>query len=150
MDGPDGEVVGDLVRTYLLHTEHEKVERGLAQPTEHGALPSAYRGEADDPALAYAGSHVLVAELDSRVVGVVVVKPGDEATELKRLWTDPGVRGRGVGSALLEAAIAITPGTIRLSVWDWRPDPIRLYESRGFTRVPSWEARERLVCMERS
>lgn len=148
-DGADGRVVGDLVRTYLLQTEREKAEHGLAQPIEHDALPAAYHREVDEPALAYAGSHVLVAELDGRGVGVVVVKPGDEASEIKRLWADPSVRGRGVGSALLEAAIALAPGAVRLSVWDWRPDPIRLYESRGFVRVPSWEARERLICMER-
>lgn len=59
------------------------------------------------------------------------------------------MRGRGVGSALLEAAVAATDGDVRLSVWDWRTGVIRLYESRGFAQVPSWDARERLVCMVR-
>lgn len=150
LDGPDGRIVGDLVHAYLLQTEQEKAAHDLAQPVERGALPAAYAREVDEPAVAYAGSHVLVADLDGRAVGVVVVRPGADASEIKRLWADPSARGKGIGSALLDAAITIAPGAVRLSVWDWRPEPIRLYESRGFVRMPSWESRERLICMERS
>ncbi|WP_181157490.1 N-acetyltransferase [Microbacterium sp. MYb62] len=88
-----------------------------------------------------------------RIVGVVVLSVSDDVAEIKRLWTEPEVRGRGVGSALLDAALhdaaALGVAQVRLSVWDWRGGPMRLYESRGFERVPSWDDRERLVCMVR-
>ena len=59
-------------------------------------------------------------------------------------------RGRGVGSALTDTAIAATAGPLRLSVWDWRSAALRLYGSRGFERVASWDERPRMVCMERA
>ncbi|HEY8318534.1 MAG TPA: GNAT family N-acetyltransferase [Amnibacterium sp.] len=68
---------------------------------------------------------------------------------MKRLWADPARRGLGVGSALLDTVLDRRTGTVRLSVWDWRHDAVRLYKSRGFRRVPSWDPRPRLLCMER-
>lgn len=72
----------------------------------------------------------------------------------QRLWTDPGLRGRGVASALLGAALAQAAEhgvhTVRLSVWEWRTGAIALYERLGFTVTRSWDERERLVCMERT
>lgn len=151
LSGTDAVAVGRLVAEYLWQTEREKAEHGviLARAAASDALPEAYRREVDDPAGAYADCAVFVAELDAEVVGVVVLRPGTEGIEIKRLWASPEVRGRGVGSGLLDAAIAAGGGAARLSVWDWRTDVIRLYESRGFVRMPSWESRERLVCMQR-
>jgi ribosomal protein S18 acetylase RimI-like enzyme len=82
-------------------------------------------------------------------VGVVIVRVDGGEAEIKRLWADPNLRGRGLGSALLDAALALTTGRVRLSVWEWRAPAIRLYESRGFERVASWDDREGLICMER-
>ena len=79
-----------------------------------------------------------------------MVRTTADASEVKRLWADPARRGLGVGSVLLDTALRLHAGTIRLSVWDWRHDAVRLYESRGFRRVPSWDPRPRLLCLERS
>ena len=81
--------------------------------------------------------------------GVVVVRAA-AAAEIKRLWVDPASRGLGVGSALLDAVLERHAGMVRLSVWDWRLDALRLYGSRGFREVASWDPRPRLVCMERA
>lgn len=145
--GADAVAVGRLVEDYLRQTESEKVAHGAAPAPASDDLPAAYRREVEDPADAYADCRVFVAELDGEVAGVVVLRPDDEGVEIKRLWASPLVRGRGVGSALLDAAIAAGEGDVRLSVWEWRTDVIRLYESRGFVRVPSWDARPALVCM---
>ncbi|MFC7944397.1 GNAT family N-acetyltransferase [Microbacterium oxydans] len=155
LSGADAHEVGAAVRAYLLQTEREKRQQeGGSAPDPSGALPERYRREIDDPSAAYAGHRVRVAQLGDRVVGVVVLSVSDDVAEIKRLWAVPEVRGRGVGSALLDAALHdardLGAARVRLSVWDWRAGPVRLYESRGFERVPSWDERARLVCMELS
>lgn len=141
--------VASLVEDYLRQTEAEKVDHGVA--TASAALPEQYRDEVADPETVYADCVVLVADVDGSVTGVVVVKPLESGdAEIKRLWASPAVRGRGIGSALLDAAVAAVDGPVRLSVWDWREPAIRLYESRGFVVVPSWDERPRLVCLRRS
>ncbi len=155
LTGPDALEVGAAVRAYLQQTELEKSLQ------EHGSgldsavpLPGRYLREVEDPAAAYSEHRVRVAQLDCRIVGVVVLSARDGVAEIKRLWARPEVRGRGVGSALLDAALHDAAGLgaaqVRLSVWDWRDGAVRLYESRGFERVPSWDDRERLVCMARA
>jgi putative acetyltransferase len=150
LSGSDAAAVSAAVDEYLRQTEAEKHGEGLAPPLEgEGFLPERYGAEIDDPAAAYAGIPVLVAEVDDEVAGVVVVSVQDGVAEIKRLWAAADMRGRGIGSALLDAAVALVDGDVRLSVWDWRAGAIGLYESRGFVRVPSWDGRERLVCMVR-
>ncbi|MEE6389122.1 MULTISPECIES: GNAT family N-acetyltransferase [Microbacterium] len=144
----DSAFVGAAVSTYLRQTEQEKHDV-LGDPAEpEGELPERYRPEVRDPATAYAGGRVLVAELAGAPVGVVIALPHAGYTEIKRLWADPAVRGRGVGSALLDAVLAEAEGTVRLSVWDWRDAAIRLYTSRGFRPVDAWDDRDRLLCFE--
>ncbi|WP_314650226.1 GNAT family N-acetyltransferase [uncultured Microbacterium sp.] len=143
--GTDAGAVARLVAEYLRQTEKEKVARGVAAPTV--GLPAAYAAEVNDPLIAYADCSVWGAEIAGEVVGVVVLREVEGEWEIKRLWAAPDVRGRGVGSALLDAAVVAAGGRVRLSVWQWRTDAIRLYESRGFTPVPSWDARPSLVCM---
>jgi putative acetyltransferase len=85
---------------------------------------------------------------------VVVTGPVGGRSEVKRLWTEPAWRGRGVASGLLEAALAHAADngvrTVRLSVWEWRTGAIALYERFGFTVTESWDERPGLVCMQRA
>ncbi|WP_197497040.1 GNAT family N-acetyltransferase [Arthrobacter sp. B6] len=113
-------------------------------------LPPKYQAEVDHPESAFENASVYLAEIHDEAVGVAIAKEVGAATEIKRLWSDPQVRGRGVGSALLDAVLRESPGVVRLSVWDWRTQARRLYESRGFVAVPSWDERPGLVCMERA
>jgi GNAT superfamily N-acetyltransferase len=83
----------------------------------------------------------LVAYLDDVAVGCGAVRRLDDATaEIKRMYVDPTVRGRGIGRALVEALerearlagvtrIALETGT-RL------PPAITLYEAMGYARIP--------------
>ena len=149
--GPDSEQVGRLVGAYLRQTEHEKaVNLPLPPLGQDEELPPAYKAEADHPAAAFETAAVYLAEIDAKAVGVAIAKDVGGATEIKRLWADPQIRGRGIGSALLDAVLRESPGVVRLSVWDWRTQAVRLYESRGFVSVPSWDVRPGLVCMERA
>ena len=114
-------------------------------------LPPNYKAEVDHPGTVFKTASVYLAEVNAEAVGVAIsTTAAGGATEIKRLWADPQVRGRGVGSALLDAVLRDSPGVVRLSVWDWRTQAARLYESRGFVAVPSWDARPGLVCMERA
>ena len=145
--GPDRETVSRLVEAYLRQTETEKANylKGVAVERD---LPERYRAEVDDPARTYESAVVYIAELDQTPVGVVVVQLSQAAYEIKRVWSDPAARGRGVGSAMLDIATSRRDLPIRLTVWDWREDAVRLYRRRGFVHVASWEEPPRLLCME--
>ncbi|WP_285564656.1 GNAT family N-acetyltransferase [Streptomyces sp. RTGN2] len=139
-----------MLTGYLLQTEAEK-GRPVA---DAAALPERYRAEAEDPDRAFADATVFVARDGDTATGcVVVTAPVDGRVEIKRLWTDPAHRGRGVASALLDAALAHAARegvrTVRLSVWQWRTGALALYERLGFTVVPPWDERPDLICMER-
>ncbi|GGN34351.1 hypothetical protein GCM10011578_075160 [Streptomyces fuscichromogenes] len=140
-----------LLADYHLRTEAEK---GVAVAGAD-ALPERYRAEIVDPRTAYADDAVLVARCGDTAVGcLVVTSPADGRSEIKRVWTDPAFRGRGIASELLAAALAHAAAggadTVRLSVWDWRAGAIALYERFGFAVTESWDERGRLVCMERA
>ncbi|EFF88308.1 acetyltransferase, GNAT family protein [Streptomyces sp. e14] len=137
-----------LLAAYHLRTEAEKG----APVADVDGLPDRYRAEVTDPRGVFGQDVVLVAVLEDAAVGcLVVTSPADGQSEIKRLWTDPGYRGRGIASALLRAALAHTAEngvhTVRLSVWEWRTGAIALYERLGFTVTRSWDERDQLVCM---
>lgn len=140
-----------LLAAYHLRTEAEKGEA----VADVDSLPIRYRDEISDPWTAFADDVVLVARLGDAAVGcLVVTAPVDGQSEIKRLWTDPAFRGRGIASGLLDQALAHTAecgvNTVRLSVWQWRTEAIALYERLGFTVTESWDARDGLVCMRRT
>lgn len=147
----DGAVVARLVGDYLRQTEREKAERGLAAGYDPTRLPERYQAEVDDPATAFSGATVLLGLVDGEPAGVVVVSVDGESGvgTVKRLWVDPSARGAGLGRLLLEAVVSRVAGPTRLSVWHWRDDALRAYTRLGFVEVPTWEAREQLVCLER-
>ncbi|MEV8539201.1 GNAT family N-acetyltransferase [Streptomyces sp. NPDC051572] len=143
--------LGELLAAYHLRTEAEKGE----PVADVGGLPERYRAEISDPRTAFVDDVVLVAVSGGTPVGcLVVTAPVDGRSEIKRLWTDPAFRGRGVASSLLRAALAHAAengaGAVRLSVWKWRTGAIALYERFGFAVTESWDERDQLVCMERA
>jgi putative acetyltransferase len=143
----------DLSRLLLAYHLRTEAEKGVPVPGVDG-LPDRYRDEVLDPGRVFAGGTVFVATVVGRAVGCVVAQaPDGDAVEVKRLWVDPGGRGRGVATALMDAVLghAASAGArwVRLSVWDWRADAIALYERLGFARVASWDRRPRLVCLSR-
>jgi GNAT superfamily N-acetyltransferase len=148
LTGPDNEAVSRLVQAYLLHTEYEKATH-LGQTNVEASLPQRYHDEVQNPAQAYENSVVYLAELDRSPVGIVVVQQNKSTREIKRVWVEPSARGRHVGSALLDAALVTQDLPVRLTVWDWRHEAVRLYRARGFTLATSWDDRPRLLCMEK-
>ena len=85
---------------------------------------------------------MLVATLDGSVVGVLDFVGATNEQEAHAgtfgISVDREVRGRGIGTALLEALIAWAPshGIKRLQAWAWMTNPraLDLYERLGFER----------------
>ncbi|MFE2145108.1 GNAT family N-acetyltransferase [Streptomyces sp. NPDC059456] len=148
-DAPGADGLAELLAAYHLRTQAEKGEAVAGVD----ALPDRYRAEVSDPWTAFADDEVLVSMSGDTAVGcLVVTAPVEGRAEVKRLWTNPAFRGRGIASGLIGAALAHAAetgvSTVGLSVWEWRTEAIALYERLGFTVTQSWDARERLVCME--
>lgn len=83
----------------------------------------------------------LVVYLDEVAVGCGVVRRLDEATaELKRMYVDPSVRGRGIGRALVEVlereARLLGATRIVLETGTRLAPALKLYEAMGYARIP--------------
>lgn len=66
----------------------------------------------------------------------------DEVAEIKRMYTDPAWRGRGVASAVLrvieESARAAGKKRVVLETGSRQPEAIALYTKLGYERVPNF------------
>lgn len=94
----------------------------------------------------------LIAELSGRPAGMASGTLEDGPAELISMWVAPFARGRGVGSALIDAiaewAATVRPGELRLQVVEGNAPAIRLYERNGFVDrgiVPGTDPVERLM-----
>lgn len=150
---PDDEAhvgaIARLIGAYLVATEREKG----ADVAGVDDLPGHYRLEVDDPVAAFREATVLLARVDGEYSGCAVLhSAARDRGELKRLWAEPSVRGRGVAGALIDAAVesSRTRGDIalRLTVWKWRSAAVGLYRRRGFADVPAWDPRPDLLFLE--
>jgi ribosomal protein S18 acetylase RimI-like enzyme len=143
--------VGQLLEQYHRQTEREKAAHGIGVHADGLPLPVRYQDEIDDPERAFAHSHVLIAADGPEVVGMLVLAPDAQKSELKRVWVAPSARGLGIGSALLQQALRVAKDfqsqAVRLTVWPWRESALRSYRRLGFVEVPSRDSRG-LVCME--
>ena len=82
---------------------------------------------------------LLVAESDSVLVGFVLMANSashrlvaGNASELRKLYVDPSLHGKGVADALVQAGLAHTLSRVWLSVFSENPRAVRFYERCGF------------------
>ena len=100
----------------------------------------------------------LIAYLDDLAVGCGALRRLDEATaELKRMYVDPSVRGRGIGRALLDAlereARVLGVTRIVLETGTRLVPAIKMYEAMGtcaFHFSASTSCRLRRACVSAS
>lgn len=85
----------------------------------------------------------LVAWIDGRPVGCGAVKPLDRALgvgEVKRMYTAPEARRRGVSRAVLagleERAVALGYRSLQLETGTAQPEALALYAGAGWRRIP--------------
>lgn len=102
-----------------------------------GGLSPALPGDFEPPGV------LLLVEADGVAVacgGLRRLEPG--CGEIKRMYVDPAVRGRGTSRLLLRALLdhARVGGLSRvvLETGTEQPEAIGLYESEGFTPVPAY------------
>lgn len=77
---------------------------------------------------------VLVAERDGEIVGYASLDT--EAGFLPALYLKPGVRGAGLGKALLDAVKSARPNGFELTVFEPNKDAMRFYIREGLIEVP--------------
>ena len=83
----------------------------------------------------------VIAVLDDAAVGCGAVRRLDGTTgELKRMYVDPSVRGRGIGRALVDAlereARRLGMTNVVLETGTRLAPAIKLYEAMGYARIP--------------
>lgn len=84
----------------------------------------------------------VVAYLDGAAVGCGGWRCRGDDAEIKRMYTAPEARGRGVARAVLlaleDSAGAAGRRRMILETGDRQPEAIRLYESRGYRMIPNF------------
>lgn len=98
--------------------------------------PRAFIPLADDPEVdGLHRSTIVVAREEGEILGFA----GVEGDYLGWLYVHPDHFGRGIGRALLRAALALIPGEPWTIVLAGNRPAIRLYESEGFREVSRFE-----------
>lgn len=138
----DEPVVADLAFEYLTWAARQLHERyGIDWPPivldEVQASVADYRSE----------GVMLIAELDGRAVGIGAVhRLADGSAEIKRMFVRGPTRGRGVGSAILDALLAeakaMGAARAKLDSARFMTDAHGLYRSRGFVECKPYAESE--------
>jgi predicted secreted protein/GNAT superfamily N-acetyltransferase len=90
-------------------------------------------------------SALVVARLAERAVGCGALRPmkeTDDIAEIKRMFVEPDVRGRGIARRILskleEDARGFGYHTLVLETGNLQVEAIHLYEQAGYTRIPCY------------
>jgi len=134
--------IEDLVRLNgVVQDLHAEREPACFRPFDPAAVREQVRDALHDPAVTF-----LVAVEDGNAQGYVMLRVCERAenpyrkpmkyVELDQIAVAPESRGRGVGSALIDAAFARAKsqdiGDVELSVWEFNEAAQRLFAKKGF------------------
>ena len=107
-----------------------------------GSMPAGVHD--DDDVRGYFASHIVeacelwVAEQDGALAGILVL----DGAVVDQLYVEPGLTGRGIGSALLAVAKRERPQGLRLWAFQSNTGARRFYERHGFLEVRRTDGRE--------
>jgi len=101
--------------------------------------------------------HVVVAYEDDIAVGCGAMKEyAPDTMEIKRMWTAPGSRGKGIGAKVIAEletwASELSYKKCILETGKKQPEAIRLYEKTGYTLIPNYgqyAEQENSLCFEK-
>lgn len=139
----DSEVAGRLVAALTVDI-NERYADPLDPwtPDEEAADIAAYLAEVDPVVVRPPLGSFVVAWVDGEAVGCGAVKRADLADdlgEIKRMYTVPAARRRGVAAALLvhleERAAELGIRRLRLETGTAQPEALALYEAHGWERI---------------
>jgi GNAT superfamily N-acetyltransferase len=135
----------ELFREYgAWSVERLATECGVTFPDDRlEQVHAAFREEW--PHLFSAGGRFYLALIGEEPAGVGTLKPvSGTVAELKRMFTRPGCRGRGVARCLLQQMIEdaqeIGYSTLRLETLSYMREAHNLYRAMGFVEVEPFEA----------
>lgn len=102
-------------------------------------------------------NHVIIAYEQDQPVGCGAIKEFDADTmEVKRMFTDPNVRGKGIATKVLteleQWALELGFNKCILETGKRMPDAINLYKKNGYTPIPNYGQYigvENSVCFEK-
>ena len=130
---PDGEVASRLLQRYYneLNARFEEgfdVDSSKPTPTDEFRAPH---------------GTFLVARIDELPVGCGAIRRLDDTTgEIKRMWLDPSIRGKGLGRQMLAAleSVARELGytSLCLDTSRFLSEAISLYRSSGYEDVAAY------------
>lgn len=88
-------------------------------------------------------AHTLVAYQDGTAVGSGALRPlADGSLEIKRMYTLPAYRGKGIASAILAAlekwAVELGFSRCVLETGKNQPEAIAMYHKCGYQRIPNY------------
>ena len=107
-----------------------EIWRGAVDAT-HQFLSPEDRAELDDLVAGFLPeAEMWVAEEEGRVLGFLIL----DGSMIDALFVDPEVHGRGVGTALVQHAIALAPDAT-VDANERATNALPFYESRGFVRT---------------
>jgi GNAT superfamily N-acetyltransferase len=107
-----------------------------------GSIPAGVHD--DDDVRGYFASHIVehcelwVSEQDGALAGILVL----DGEFVDQLYVDPGLTGRGLGSALLAVAKRERPQGLRLWTFQTNTGARRFYERHGFVEVRRTDGRD--------
>ena len=83
---------------------------------------------------------IILCKENNKYIGCAGIRKfNSETAELKRMWIDPSARGKGIGSRILKAAIALALNKnykeIVLDTLDNMQPAIKLYRQAGFKEI---------------
>jgi len=142
----DAALVDELLREYLPWAGH-KVFTLYDMPLDElpGQIESHRAAFLEKlPELLGRRGRLLLARLDGRPAGMAALEPlGQHTAEIKRMYTRPAARSRGIGRALMQRLIddARAEGfrTARLQTLSFMPEAHALYRSLGFVEREAFD-----------
>lgn len=126
--GPDDWETWRLLRQRSLSHDRQAFSASTQQWTGDRDTEQNWRDRLAAPGACF------VAEHGRNPVGMVAIHPQDDGDQqLISMWVVPGVRGRGVGRALIGRVIAeAAGGPLHLRVMAANAEAVRLYQRCGF------------------
>ena len=116
--------------------------RARAAALHAGSIPAGVHD--DDDVRGYFASHIVkacelwVAEQDGALAGILVL----DGAVVDQLYVEPGLTGRGIGSALLAVAKRERPQGLALWAFQSNTGARRFYERHGFIEVRRTDGRD--------